>query len=81
LVEWKGNERNGCVHFRKVATWYTKALRFPKKVQQRLVMLSNFNEFEEIVTPFAEGPVPAGWSEYDAQQAHIAVPAGPIAHW
>ena len=81
LVEWKGNERNGCVHFRKVATWYTKALRFPKKVQQRLVMLSNLNEFEVIVAPFAEGPVPAGWSEYDAQQAHIAVPAGPIAHW
>ena len=34
LVEWKGNEKYGCVQFRKVATWYTKALRLPKKVQQ-----------------------------------------------
>ena len=81
LVEWKGSERNGCVHFRKIATWYTKALRLPKKVQARLTMLSNLAEFEEIIAPFAEGPVPEGWSEYDAQQAHVAVPAGPIAHW
>jgi nifR3 family TIM-barrel protein len=81
LVEWKGNERAGCVHFRKIATWYTKALRLPRKVQARLVMLSSLAEFEEIVGPFAEGPAPEGWSEYDAQQAQVAVPAGPIAHW
>jgi nifR3 family TIM-barrel protein len=81
LVEWKGNERAGCVHFRKIATWYTKALRLPRRVQARLVMLSSLAEFEEIVGPFAEGPVPEGWSEFDAQQAQVAVPAGPIAHW
>ncbi|MDY3563237.1 tRNA dihydrouridine synthase DusB [Gemmata sp. JC673] len=81
LVDWRGSERNGCVHFRKVATWYTKALRFPKKVQQRLVMLSTLAEFEELIAPFSGGHAPDGWTEYDAQQAHIAVPAGPIAHW
>ena len=81
LVAWKGSERNGCVHFRKVATWYTKALRLPKKVQARMVMLSGLAEFEELIAPFADGPPPAGWSEYDAQQAHVAVPAGPISHW
>jgi nifR3 family TIM-barrel protein len=81
LVQWKGSEKYGCVHFRKIATWYTKALRLPRKVQARLVMLSDLTEFEEIVAPFAAGPVPAGWSEYDAQQAQVAVPAGPISHW
>ncbi len=81
LVEWKGSEKNGCVHFRKVATWYTKALRFPKRVQQQLVMLSGLDEFEAIIAPFASGSAPEGWTEYDSQQAHIAVPAGPIAHW
>jgi nifR3 family TIM-barrel protein len=81
LVEWKGNEKYGCIQFRKIATWYTKALRLPRKVQSRLVMLSNLAEFEEVIAPYAAGPVPAGWSEYDAQQADVAVPAGPIAHW
>ena len=81
LVEWKGNEKYGCIQFRKIATWYTRALRLPKQVQQKLVMLSNLVEFEDVIAPFAEGPAPEGWTEYDAQQAQIAVPAGPISHW
>lgn len=81
LVAWKGGEKAGCVHFRKIATWYTKALRLPKKVQQKLVMLATLAEFEDVIGPFAAGPVPDGWTEYDAQQAHVPVPAGPIAHW
>ena len=81
LVQWKGNEKYGCIQFRKIATWYTRALRLPKKVQQRLVMLENLAQFEEVVAPYAEAGPLAGWSEYDAQQAHVAVPAGPISHW
>jgi tRNA-dihydrouridine synthase B len=81
LVEWKGNERYGCIQFRKIATWYTRALKLPKRVQQRLVMLSDLAEFEEIVAPFAESGAPAGWSEWDTQQAQVAVPAGPVSHW
>ena len=50
-------------------------------VQQRLVMLSNLAEFEEIIAPFADAGPPAGWTEWDAQQAQVAVPAGPISHW
>jgi nifR3 family TIM-barrel protein len=69
LVEWKGDERYGCVQFRKVATWYTKALRLPKRVQQQLVMLANLSQFEDVIAPFAEAGPPAGWGEYDAQQA------------
>src|SRR5437868_6930800 len=78
LVDWKGEEKYGCIHFRKVATWYTRALRLPKWVQQRLVMLSNLSEFEEVIAPFAQSGTPAGWSDWDVQQAHVAVPAGPI---
>jgi nifR3 family TIM-barrel protein len=81
LVAWKGTEKGGCVHFRKVATWYTKALRMPKKVQQKLTLLNTLAEFEELIAPFATGDAPDGWTEYDAQQAHVAVPAGPISHW
>ena len=35
LVEWKGNEKYGCIQFRKVATWYTQALRLPEDVCSR----------------------------------------------
>jgi len=81
LVEWKGDEKYGCVHFRKVATWYTRALKLPKRVQQTLVMLGNLRQFEDVLAPFAESGPPAGWSEWDAQEAEVAVPAGPISHW
>ena len=81
LVEWKGNEQYGCIQFRKIATWYTRALRLPKRVQQRLVLLKNLTEFEEVISPFAEAGPPEGWSEWDTQHAHVAVPAGPISHW
>jgi len=81
LVEWRGGEKYGCVQFRKVATWYTKALRLPKKVQQRFVMLSDLTEFEEIIAPFVSAGPPEGWGEWDTQQADVAVPAGPISHW
>lgn len=81
LIDWRGGEKYGCVQFRKVATWYTKALRLPKKVQAELVMLSDLRQFEAIVAPFAEAGPPPGWGEWDAQQAAVPVPAGPIAHW
>lgn len=80
LVEWRGSEQHGCVHFRKVATWYARALRLPKRAQQALVMLRTLEEFERIVAPFAVTP-PPGWSAQDVRAAHVAVPAGPIAHW
>src|SRR5947209_14415774 len=73
LVEWKGQEKYGCIQFRKVATYYTRALRLPKRVQQRLVMLSDLAEFDELIAPFAEAGPPPGWSEWDTQHAHVAV--------
>lgn len=81
LVEWKGDEKYGCIQFRKVATWYCKALRLPKKVQQRLVMLSNLQEFEEVIAPFAEKGPPPGWTEQETQATAIPVPSGPVSYW
>ena len=81
LIDWRGGEKAGCIQFRKVATWYTKALRLPKKVQGQLTMLSDLRQFEEVIAPHVEAGPPAGWGEWDAQQAAVPVPAGPIAHW
>jgi tRNA-dihydrouridine synthase B len=81
LVEWKGVEKYGCIQFRKVATWYTKALRLPKAVQQRLVMLDKLSEFEALIAPFEDRGPPPGWTEWDVHQSHVAVPAGPVSHW
>jgi tRNA-dihydrouridine synthase B len=81
LVEWKGNEKYGCIQFRKVATWYARALRLPKAVQQRLVLLNELREFEAVITPFEEQGPPPGWGEWDVQASHVAVPAGPVSHW
>ncbi|CAN5136876.1 tRNA dihydrouridine synthase DusB [soil metagenome] len=81
LIEWKGSEKYGCVHFRKVATWYTKALRLPKKVQQVMVMLETLEMFEGAIAPFVDSGPPAGWGEFDVQSAKVDVPSGPISHW
>jgi len=81
LIDWRGVERLGCAQFRKVASWYTKALRLPKAVQHRFNMLNSLAEFDELVSPYAGDIVPSGWSEWDATSAEIAVPSGPISHW
>ena len=81
LVEWRGGEKHGCVQFRKVATWYARALKFPKAVQAELVMLADLRQFEAVIAPFADAGPPPGWTEWDTRAAPVAVPAGPIAHW
>lgn len=81
LCEWKSDEKRGCIQFRKVATWYTKALRMPKRVQQKLVMLESLAQLEAVIGPFVETGSPSGWSEYDALHSKVDVPAGPISHW
>ncbi len=82
LIDWRsGLEKLGCSQFRKVASWYTKALRLPKQVQHRFNMLSSLGEFDELISPFLESGPPAGWSEWDATSAQIAVPVGPNSHW
>ena len=81
LCEWRGDEAFGCVGFRKVGSWYAKALRLPKETKHRLTMLKSLAEFDAIVAPLAESGPPPGWGEWDALGAQVAVPAGPNAHW
>src|SRR5262249_3515649 len=79
LVEWRG-EHLACLQFRKVATWYSKALRTGKAVQQTLVRLDRMEAFHRVVERLRQAGPPPGWGDSDAT-SHIPVPAGPIAHW
>ena len=80
LVDWRG-EHMACLQFRKMATWYTKALRTGKAIQQVLVMLDSHATLLGIIEQLRDKGPPRDWNEWDATDAHIAVPAGPIAHW
>jgi len=80
MIDWRG-EHLACLQFRKNATWYTRALRAGKAIQQVLVMLDTRATFDGIVERLRDQGPPTGWSEWDAGDSQIAVPAGPIAHW
>ena len=80
LIQWRG-EHLACLQFRKMATWYCKALRTGKAIQQILVVLDSHQTFNQIVQGLLEQGPPPGWNEWDSTDSHVAVPAGPIAHW
>ena len=80
MIDWRG-EHLACLQFRKNATWYTRALRAGKAIQQVLVMLDTRATFDGIVERLRDQGPPTGWSEWDAGDSQITVPAGPIAHW
>lgn len=80
LIEWRG-EYLACLQFRKMAAWYCKALRTGKAIQQILVLLDSHQTLREIVQQLREQGPPPSWSEWDSNESHVAVPAGPIAHW
>ena len=73
------NLQERIAQFRKMATWYCKALRTGKAIQQILVLLDSPQTFARLVNQLREQGPPLGWSEWDATDAHVAVPAGPIA--
>jgi tRNA-dihydrouridine synthase B len=81
LIEWKQNDRAGCINFRKVAAWYGKALRLPKPDKHALTQFSSLAEFDAMATKWIDAGEPKGWSDWDAHDAQIAVPVGPNAHW
>ena len=81
LIEWRKSEKLGCSQFRKVASWYTKALKMPKSVQHQFNLLISMEQFDSLIKPFAESGPPPGWTEWDATSAEISVPTGPNAHW
>jgi tRNA-dihydrouridine synthase B len=80
IVEWRG-ERGACIQFRKNATWYCKALRTGKAIQQKLVMIDSPETLTQVANDLRSKGPPAGWHELDAADATVSVPGGPIAHW
>jgi len=81
LIEWKNEDRFGCVNFRKVAAWYAKALRLPKADKNKLQLLESLADFDAMADRWHADGQPRGWSDFDAHDAQISVPTGPIAHW
>ena len=53
----------------------------PKEDRHRMTMLATLAEFDEIANGLRQTGPPPGWGEWDAHEAQVAVPAGPIAHW
>ena len=80
MIAWRG-EHMACLQFRKMATWYCKALRTGKAIQKTLVLLDNPTTLYQIVDDLREQGSPPGWNENDDLVQSVAVPTGPIAHW
>jgi nifR3 family TIM-barrel protein len=80
LTEFR-SERFGCLTFRKVATWYCKALRTGREMQQRLVQVNSVAEFEAIVAELRARQAPIDDFDWVNNGPAIPVPKGPISHW
>lgn len=78
LVRERG-ERFASLNYRKFAGWYCKVLKPGKVIQQRLVMLENMEEFNDLVNQMRDQGPPAHW--HAGRPPEIAVPKGPISHW
>lgn len=78
LVKERG-ERFASLNYRKFAGWYCKVLKPGKVIQQRLVMLENAEEFNELVNLMRDQGPPAHW--HAGRPPEISVPKGPISHW
>jgi nifR3 family TIM-barrel protein len=81
LVEHRG-ERSACLVFRKMATWYCRALSAGRDAQQRLVMLDSTATFDCVVAELRCNT--AARQRYERRDWHefaVAVPKGPIEHW
>lgn len=80
LLEQRG-EHFACLTFRKVANWYCKVLRPGREVQQRLVRLESVAEFEGIVERLRDRDGAAVRGDWEADEAIVAVPKGPVERW
>lgn len=80
LVEQRG-EQFACLTFRKFATWYCKALRAGRDIQQALVRLDSLAMFQDYVDRLRErGASRADIEESDAVPS-VPVPRGPVERW
>jgi tRNA-dihydrouridine synthase B len=78
LVKERG-ERFASLNYRKFAGWYCKVLKPGKEIQQRLVMLENMEEFDDLANQMRDQGPPPHW--HLGRPPEIAVPKGPISHW
>jgi nifR3 family TIM-barrel protein len=80
LLDNRG-ERFACLTFRKVANWYSRALRTGRAIQQQLVRIESVAEFEGIVARLRDRGELRIENEWLSGGSPIPVPSGPIAHW
>ena len=52
-----------------------------KADKHALTQLSPLAEFDGMAARWRDTGPPPGWTDWDAHEAQIAVPAGPNAHW
>jgi len=71
-------EKVACVLFRKIAKWYGLALRLPRPMRHRLVMIRDAAEFREIM---AELRLTKPQAPASGHEPHIPVPSGPNERW
>jgi nifR3 family TIM-barrel protein len=78
LVGQRG-ERFACLSFRKVAGWYSKALKPGRVLHDRLMHLSSVPDFDTIVAQLRDQGPPPHWRATDVPE--ISVPKGPNERW
>jgi nifR3 family TIM-barrel protein len=49
LVEWLGNERDGCTDFRKHVAWYLKGFPVGSELRRSLAMVSSLSEVDDLL--------------------------------
>ncbi len=69
-------EKVACVLFRKIAKWYGIALRVPRPMRHRLVMIKDAAEFRALMAELRAMKPPA-----PGREPHIPIPSGPNARW
>src|SRR5690606_22306163 len=59
LVEWLGDERDGCTDFRKHVAWYLKGFSVGSKLRQALAMIDSMAELDDLLGKLdADQPYP-----------------------
>lgn len=80
LLAGHRGERLACLTFRKVVTWYCKALRAGREIQQAFVRLESVAAFDGLVERLRRRG-PARHTEAGGLDAAVPVPSGPVEHW
>jgi nifR3 family TIM-barrel protein len=81
LVEYRG-ERFACLTFRKMASWYCKALRAGREAQAALALLESPAAFDAVISRLrADGTARGRYECWDESAAAVAVPKGPVEYW